>query len=70
MDYTKKRKNTCGIITTHFLKDIEIYCDKLGLVENGQFLCIDYLKNIKKNLGGYNLIITDLNQIKSKNLIH
>lgn len=31
----RKRKQTTGIITTHFLKDIEIYCDKLGLVENG-----------------------------------
>jgi ATP-binding cassette subfamily A (ABC1) protein 3 len=42
-----------AIFTTHFLKDIEVFCDKIGLISQGQFLCIDYIHNIKQILGGY-----------------
>jgi len=34
-DCVKKRNNSISIFTTHFLKDIDIFCDKLGIIENG-----------------------------------
>jgi ABC-2 type transport system ATP-binding protein len=52
-EHIKLKNEAIGIFTTHFLKDIDIFCDKLGIIENGQFLCVDYIENIKKNLGGY-----------------
>ena len=42
-----------AVFTTHFLKDIEVFCDKIGIISQGQFLCIDYIHNIKQILGGY-----------------
>ncbi len=52
-EHIKTHNNAIGIFTTHFLKDVDIFCDKLGVIENGNFLCVDYIDNIKKNLGGY-----------------
>jgi len=46
-----------GIFTTHFLKDIELYCDKLALINDGQLLCCDYIDHLKKVINGYNLTI-------------
>lgn len=33
LDYMKLKNGLVSIFTTHFLKDIEIFCDKLGLIE-------------------------------------
>lgn len=52
-DYLKKKNGCNGIFTTHFLKDIDLFCNKLGVVKDGRFLCVDSLDSIKKNLGGY-----------------
>ena len=52
-DYIKKRNGCIGIFTTHFLKDIELFCNKLGIIKNGNFLFVDTVDAIKKNLGGY-----------------
>ena len=35
LDYYKEKNNSMGIFTTHFLKDIEIYCNKIGIIKNG-----------------------------------
>lgn len=53
LDYLKRTNNTISIFTTHFLKDIEVFCDKLGLINKGEFVCVDYIENIKQQLGGY-----------------
>jgi len=29
----KKRRNSIGLFTTHFLKDIDIFCDKLIIID-------------------------------------
>ena len=57
LNYFKEKNNSISIFTTHFLKDIEIFCDKIGIIEKGQFLCINYIDLLKKNLGGYVLKI-------------
>ena len=46
-DIFKEFNKTMSIFTTHFLKDIEIFCDKLALIENGKFLCIDQIYQLK-----------------------
>ncbi len=34
MDYNKKRDGTV-ILTTHYMDEIEMYCDKVMLINNG-----------------------------------
>ena len=34
-DYFKRKNNTTGLITTHFLKDIEIFCEKITIINDG-----------------------------------
>lgn len=65
-DYLRGKNNLSSIFTTHFLKDIEVFCDKIGIINEGQFLFIDYIDNIKNDLGGYLVDIT-LTQIESLN---
>ena len=65
-EYMKKKNNAIGIFTTHFLKDVEIFCDKLGLIEDGRFICVDFVQNIKKNLGGYLVQLIQPNESKLK----
>lgn len=55
--YFKKSNNAIGIFTTHFIKDIEIYCDKLGIIRKGEFLCVDYIDSLKNKMKGYKLNI-------------
>lgn len=52
-EFFAKHNKSMAIFTTHFLKDVDIFCNKIGVIDHGSFLCIDYLDNIKKNLGGY-----------------
>ena len=47
------KNNSVCIFTTHFLKDIETFCDKIGIINKGEFICVDYVSNVKKRLGGY-----------------
>jgi ATP-binding cassette subfamily A (ABC1) protein 3 len=51
--YYLKYNKSMSIFTTHFLKDIELFCDKIGIIDKGRFLCIDYIESVKKSLGGY-----------------
>lgn len=54
-DELKTRNGCMAIFTTHFLKDVELFCDKIGIIKNGNFLCIDTIDSIKQNLGGYRI---------------
>lgn len=58
VQFFKERNHTAGIMTTHFLKDIEIFCDKIGIIDKGEFLCVADINLIKKTLGGYMTTLT------------
>ena len=34
-DYFKDKNKSTGLITTHFLKDIEIFCEKITIINDG-----------------------------------
>ena len=55
LDYFKEKNNSIGIYTTHFLKDIEIFCDKLMMIRDGKILFIEYIDKLKNFIGGYKL---------------
>lgn len=52
-DELKARNGCIAVFTTHFLKDVELFCDKIGIIKDGNFLCIDSVSTIKRTLGGY-----------------
>lgn len=53
--YFKKKNQTTGLITTHFLKDIEIFCEKITIINDGKLLYFDYLDKLRNTVGGYRL---------------
>lgn len=57
VEYYKNKNQLFSIFTTHFLKDIEIFCDKIGIIDRGEFLCIETIDQIKQTLGGYLMTI-------------
>lgn len=57
IEFFKRQNKSVGIFTTHFLKDIEIFCDKIGILSNGEFMCVNYIDVIKRSLGGYLSVI-------------
>ena len=52
-DSLSQINQTASIHTTHFLKDIEIFCDTIGIMEKGQFYCVQRVNNLKSEFGGY-----------------
>ena len=32
LNYLKNKQKCIGLFTTHFLKDVEIYCDKIAII--------------------------------------
>jgi ABC-type multidrug transport system ATPase subunit len=52
-EYLRERNRLTSIFTTHFLKDVEIFCEKIGIIADGDFLFVDFIENIKADFGGY-----------------
>ena len=57
VEYYKQQNKAFAIFTTHFLKDIEIFCDKIGIIDKGEFLYVNDIDQIKQTLGGYLTIL-------------
>jgi ABC-2 type transport system ATP-binding protein len=59
-----EQNNTTFFISSHLIHDIELTCDKVGILYDGKLLGIDSTKNILKNyssLENYYLSEVDLN---------
>ena len=41
------------LITTHFLNDIDLYCDKIGILKNKRFGFLGSTEMLKNEYGGY-----------------
>ena len=62
--FLSKQHKTTFFISSHLIHDIELTCDKVGILYNGKLLGIDSTKNILKNyssLENYYLSEVDLN---------
>lgn len=44
------RKSTI-LLTTHFMEEADILCDRIGIINSGRLLCSDYTLNLKKKMG-------------------
>ena len=47
MKYYQNKNNMISFYTTHFLKDIEIFCDKITIIQKGNFKYCDFIENLK-----------------------
>ena len=54
-------------MTTHFLKDIEIFCDKLMVINHGELKYINYIDSMKTNIGGYIISLFYQKRIETEN---
>ena len=55
---------TTFLISSHLIHDVELTCNKIGILYNGKMLDVDYTDNILKNyssLENYYLSEVDLN---------
>ena len=50
------------LITTHFLKDVDLYCDQIGILKNGVFKFIGSTEALKDEFGGYCVVIRGSNR--------
>lgn len=46
------------LITTHFLNDIDLYCDTIGLLKDGLFKFRDSTQKLKELFGGYKVVFS------------
>jgi ABC-type multidrug transport system ATPase subunit len=58
LSYFKRKNEAIALMSTHFLSDIETFCDKIGIIVNGEFQCIEFLNVLKASLGGYSAYLS------------
>src|ERR671922_3012974 len=49
------------ILTTHYMEEADILCDRIGIIDNGRIVALDTPKGLKARLGG------DIIRIKTRN---
>ena len=52
-EWLRVNNKMASIFTTHFLKDIDVFCDRIGIIDKGKLIFIDNIENVKQDLGGY-----------------
>lgn len=58
----KQRRNSLGLFTTHFLKDIDIFCDRLVIISDGKIKYVSDIDKMKNLIGGYVITLYYLQQ--------
>ena len=71
-DYLKKLNKENGLtifITTHYLEEADLLCDRIGIIDQGKVLIEDTPSNLKQKLGGDIIEISVDSHVKAKDLI-
>ena len=53
-DYIRKmnqNEKTTIFLTTHYMDEAEILCDRVGIIDHGKILVLDSIKNLKNSIG-------------------
>jgi ABC-type multidrug transport system ATPase subunit len=69
LKYLRRQNKASVLISTHFLKDTQIYCNKIGIIDKGEFLCIGDLGELKARFGGYLAALTFPSLIFKRSLL-
>ncbi len=51
-------------ITTHYMEEADILCDRIAIIDFGKIMALDSPSNLKRNIGGYDIIEVSLSEIK------
>jgi ABC-2 type transport system ATP-binding protein len=60
-EYIRKMKDTEGmtvVLTTHYMEEAEMMCDRVGIIDRGKIIALDTPKELEKIMGGYQVDIT------------
>ena len=71
-DYLKKLNKENGLtifITTHYLEEADLLCDRIAIIDQGKVLIEDTPSNLKQKLGGDMIEISVDDNVKAKELI-
>ena len=71
-DYLKKLNKENGLtifITTHYLEEADLLCDRIAIIDQGEVLIEDTPSNLKQKLGGDIIEISVDSHVKAKELI-
>jgi ABC-2 type transport system ATP-binding protein len=47
-----KEKKVTIIITTHYMEEADLLCDRLAIIDHGRIVALDTPRNLKKSMGG------------------
>lgn len=59
-----KDKNSSIVLTTHIMAEAESLCNKIGILVNGRFVCLDSLQTLKNKFGNGIKILIKLKNIE------
>src|SRR3712207_1042908 len=56
-----REENMTVILTTHYMEEADVLCDRIGIIDKGKIVALDTPKGLKAGLGG------DIIRIKTRN---
>ena len=59
-DYIKKmaqKEQTTVVLTTHYMEEAQLVCDRVGIIDHGQIMALDSPDNLKESMGGDLVVI-------------
>ena len=59
-DYIKKmaqKEQTTVVLTTHYMEEAQLVCDRVGIIDQGQIMALDAPDNLKQSMGGDLVVI-------------
>jgi ABC-2 type transport system ATP-binding protein len=59
-DYIKKmaeNEKTTVVLTTHYMEEADLVCDRVGIIDHGQIIALDTPENLKQAMGGYLVVL-------------
>lgn len=71
-DYIKalnKKEQITIIITTHYMDEADVLCDRIAIVDHGKMIALETPHNLKRSLGGDLISLSSSNPEKLKQLL-
>jgi ABC-2 type transport system ATP-binding protein len=59
-EYIKKmgqKEQTTVVLTTHYMEEAQLVCDRVGIIDHGQIMALDAPDNLKESMGGDLVVI-------------
>jgi ABC-2 type transport system ATP-binding protein len=59
-DYIRKmalNEKTTVVLTTHYMEEADLVCDRVGIIDHGQIIALDTPGNLKQAMGGYLVVL-------------